>query len=450
MNPSIFKAYDIRGVVPEDLDAEAARAIGIGIARFLGAGRIAVGADMRESGRALRGALVAGLCGEGREVVDVGRLATPMLYFASTALDAAGGVMITASHNPGRYNGFKVCGARAIPVGIETGLAEIQGVAEQVLRAAPAPARGSVRRESVARDYVRSLLELFPARPRLRVVLDAGNGIAGEAIEGLLSALPLEVDRLYFEPDGSFPNHEADPLKPENLVDLQAAVGERRADLGVAFDGDGDRAVFVDERGAAVPADLMTALFVGSIFEHGLLGAKQGDPVVYDLRSSRVVAETVRSHGSEPVRCRVGHAFMKARMREQNAPFGGELSGHYYFRFPSGYVADDAAAAFMLMLETLDRSRRPLSELWRPFQVYSQSGELNRRVSDLPGTLARVRGAFLEGEADELDGLTVQFEDWWFNLRPSNTEPLLRLNVEAPSEPEMLERRDQLLSLIEG
>ena len=449
MNSSIFKAYDIRGVFPDDLDADAARAIGIGVARLLGAGSVSVGVDMRESGRLLYEALVAGLCGEGREVIGVGRVSTPMLYFASTVLEAAGGVMITASHNPGRYNGFKVCGPRARPVGIETGLAEIQAVAEQVLEAPPAPARGSVRRESVARDYVRSLLDLFPARPHLRVVLDAGNGIAGEAIEGLLSALPLDVERLFFEPDGSFPNHEADPLKPENLVDLQNAVRECGADLGVAFDGDGDRAVFVDESGTAVPADLTTALFVGSILEHGLLGAKQGDPVVYDLRSSRVVAETVSQHGSKAVRCRVGHAFMKARMREQNAPFGGELSGHYYFRFPYGYVADDGAAAFMLMLETLDRSGRPLSELCRPFRVYSQSGEVNRRVSDLPGTLARVRDAFPDGEVDELDGLTVQFADWWFNLRPSNTEPLLRLNVEAPSEHEMLERRDQVLSLIE-
>ena len=450
MNASIFKAYDIRGVFPEDLDAPAARAIGIGIARFLGAGPVAVGVDMRESGGVLREALVAGLCGENREVLDIGRVATPMLYFAATALEAAGGIMITASHNPGRYNGFKVCGASALPIGIETGLAEIQESAERVVGDAPAAVRGSVRAESIHQDYVRSLLELFPARPRMRVVLDAGNGIAGEAVEGLLSELAIEPVRLYFEPDGSFPNHEADPLKAENLVDLQKAVREQKAQLGVAFDGDGDRAVFVDEQGEPVPADLITALFASVVLEHGLLGAKRGDPVIYDLRSSRIVAETVRGLGSEPVRCRVGPAFMKARMRDRNAPFGGELSGHYYFRFPAGYVADDAAAAFMLMLETLNRTGRPLSELCRPFRVYAQSGEVNRRVADLPGTLARVRAEFAKGEADELDGLTVQFEDWWFNLRPSNTEPLLRLNVEAPSEREMCERRDQILSLIEG
>jgi phosphomannomutase len=281
------------------------------------------------------------------------------------------------------------------------------------------------------------------------VAIDCGNGIAGEAIEGLLARLPLDVTRLYFEPDGSFPNHEANPIVLENLVDLQEAVRSSGADLGVAFDGDGDRAVFVDERAEPVPADLMTALLSSFVLDRGLLGASSTSPIVYDLRSSRVVPETVRAAGGEPVRCRVGHAFMKERMRGNGAPFGGELSGHYYFRFPAGYIADDGAAAMLLLLHLLGQAERPLSELWMPLQRYAQSGEVNRTVADVAETLARVRGVFADGEADELDGLTVAFPDWWFNLRPSNTEPLLRLNVEAGSPEEMAERRDHILGVIE-
>jgi phosphomannomutase len=281
-------------------------------------------------------------------------------------------------------------------------------------------------------------------------VIDAGNGIAGEAISGLLEQLPLRVKRLYFEPDGSFPNHEADPLKAENLVDLQREVIASGADLGVALDGDGDRAVFVDERGEAIPADLMTALLADVVLEQGLLGAGPGAHVVHDLRSSRSVGEAIRARGATPVRSRVGHAFMKARMRECGGCFGGELSGHYYFRFPAGYVADDGAAAVMLLLQALDLRKRPLSELWRPFRRYSQSGEVNSKVADVGAALARVRRAFADGQADELDGLTVEYPDWWFNLRPSNTEPLLRLNVEAPGAAELAERSEKLLALIRG
>jgi phosphomannomutase len=255
---------------------------------------------------------------------------------------------------------------------------------------------------------------------------------------------------MYFEPDGSFPNHEADPLKPENLHDLQQAVKSERADLGIAFDGDGDRAVFVDEHGDAIAADLTTALFSDVILERQLLGAHKGIPMLYDLRSSRVVPETLRAGGAEPIRSRVGHAFMKAVMRERGACFGGELSGHYYFRFPAGYIADDGAAAMMLLLEVLAVRQRPLSELWKPYHRYKQSGEINRRVPDVPRALAKVRAAFPDGEADELDGLTVSYPSWWFNLRPSNTEPLLRLNLEAPDDDLLARQRDRILALIEA
>jgi phosphomannomutase len=448
MKPAIFKAYDIRGLVPEELDARGALAIGRAFARKLGPGVVAVGFDMRESAQALREAFVAGLRAEGADVVDIGRVATPILYFATTVLGAVGGAMITASHNPGGYNGFKLCGANAVPIGSESGLREIRDVA-LALEGQDAPsARGTLRSEDFNARYAASLLALFPARPQLRAVIDAGNGIAGEAYAGLIDQLPLDVKRLYFEPDGSFPNHEADPLKLENLADLQRAVVAEHADLGVAFDGDGDRAVFVDETGEAIPADLMTALFCDVILERKLLGAGPGAAMLYDLRSSRIVPETIRARGARPIRGRVGHAFMKAVMRESGACFGGELSGHYYFRLPPGYIADDGAAAMLLLLQAIDARAQPLSRMWRPYRRYRQSGEINRHVADVPAMLARVRAVYDGGEADELDGLTVTYTDWWFNLRPSNTEPLLRLNLEAADDVALAAKRDALLALI--
>jgi phosphomannomutase len=450
MKPAIFKAYDIRGLVPQELDARGALAIGRAFARHVESGPVVVGYDMRASAAELQSAFLAGLRGEGREVIDIGRVSTPQLYFATAMSRAGGGAMITASHNPGGYNGFKLCGRNAVPIGIESGLASIRDVALS-LEAEPAPpTRAGVTPRDVKAAYYDMLLELFPARPRLRAVIDAGNGIAGEALLGLLERLPLETKRLYFEPDGSFPNHEADPLKAENLHDLQRAVRSEGADLGIAFDGDGDRAVFVDETGEAVPADLMTALFCEVILERKLLGARPGIPMLYDLRSSRIVPETMRARGAEPIRSRVGHAFMKAVMRERGACFGGELSGHYYFRFPAGYIADDGAAAMLLLFEVIAARARPLSELWRPYRRYRQSGEINRRVADVASTLARVRAKFPDGAADELDGLTISYPTWWFNLRPSNTEPLLRLNLEAPDDASLARERDRILALIDA
>jgi phosphomannomutase len=450
MDPGIFRAYDIRGVYPAELDAEAAMAIGRAVARLLGRGTVVLGRDMRESGLVLREAVVAGLLGEGADVLDIGQVATPMVYYATAQEGAAGGLMITASHNPGAYNGIKACRDAAVPIGIETGLLDIKAIAQELCGSDAGPARGRLDQKDITSAYHSSMLEWFPGRPRLRVVIDAGNGVAGEAIEGLLAALPLSVTRLYFEPDGSFPNHEADPIKPENLEDLCQEVKDQGADLGIAFDGDGDRAVFVDERGDPIPADLMTAFLAQTVLRNGLLGAGPATRIAYDLRSSRVVPETVRELGAVPLRSRVGHAFMKQNMRDQGACFGGELSGHYYFHFPAGYVADDGVAAMMLLLQAVELAGGPVSELWRPFRRYSQSGEVNRKVADVEATLERVRQAFPDGEADRLDGLTVTFPDWWFNLRPSNTEALLRLNLETGSEEETKSRLEQLFALIDA
>jgi len=448
MDSAIFKAYDVRGLYPEQIDASAARAIGRALARYLDGGPIVVGRDMRESGILLQQALTEGLRSEGASVIDIGRVATPMLYFATSRFQAQGGAMITASHNPGAYNGLKVCARDAVPVGLDSGLREVRDLALGLLDQPLPESEAELRTEDVRLAYVDSLLELFPRCPDLDVVIDAGNGIAGEALESLLARLPLRVTPMYFEPDGSFPNHEADPLKPENVVDLQREVRARGAALGVAFDGDGDRAFFIDERGDRVPADLMTALLARTVIEAGLLGAAPGCSILYDLRSSWIVKQTVEALGCTPVRSRVGHAFMKQRMRESGSRFGGELSGHYYFPFPAGYVADDGAAAFLLVLQALAISGRPLSELWRPLAKYAQSGEVNTRVSDVQKTLEAVRSAYSQGQADELDGLTVAFDDWWFNLRPSNTEPLLRLNVEAPDQGSMEAHRDAILKLL--
>ena len=448
MNLSIFKAYDIRGLCPGELEPQDGLAIGRAVARFLGGGPVVIAHDMRDTSDALRDAVCRGLLAEGVEVVEIGRGPTPMLYFAVTSLGAMGGVMVTASHNPGRYNGLKICGREARPIGRDTGLQQIRELAVE-LEGQPLPETHAQRRERSQRSaYFDALLAAFPGRPKLRVAIDCGNGIVGEVLDEVLERLPLEVTRLYFEPDGNFPHHEANPLIAENMADLQRAVLENGLDLGIAFDGDGDRAMFVDENAELVPADLTTALFASFILEQNLLGARAGSTIVYDLRSSHAVADAVREHGGQSERSRVGHAYIKALMRELESPFGGELSGHFYFRFPSGYIGDDGIAAMLLLLQLVGARGLKLSELWKPHRRFAQSGEINSSVDDVESSLAAVRAAYADGDSDELDGLTVRYPDWWFNLRPSNTEPLLRLNVEAQNESELAQRRQALLALI--
>jgi phosphomannomutase len=442
---AIFKAYDIRGVVPAELDAATAYRIGRGAARYLGAEAIAVGRDARRSSPELFERLVEGIRDEGVDVVDLGRVTTPMLYFGVEHLATGGGVMITASHNPARYNGFKVCREHAIPVGEASGLREIEALTAAVDGWPPAPSPGGLRSADLRGAYVDHVLAVGRGRPPLRVAIDCGNGMAAVGLDPLLERLDLEVERLYFEPDGTFPNHEADPLKVENLRELSEAVKRIGADFGVGFDGDGDRAIFVDDTGEPISSDLFTALIAPY-----QLRRNPGGRVLYDLRSSRVTAEEIEAAGGIAERCRVGHSFVKARMREVGAIFAGELSGHMYFRFSPTLVADDGTAAFVALLDVLAAERKTLSTLVAPLRRYAASGEINRRVDDAAGLLDAVeaehRGA---DEISRLDGLLVCYKDWWFNLRPSNTEPVLRLNVEANTPELMKEKRDELLARIE-
>jgi len=440
---SIVKAYDIRGVVPDQLDEQVARAVGAAFARVTGAERIVTARDMRASSAPLSAAFAEGVTAQGADVLEAGLGSTDLLYFASGSLDLPG-AMFTASHNPARYNGIKLCRAGAAPVGQDTGLREIRALAEQDLE--PAGRRGRVEQRDLLpayADYLLGLVDLAAIRP-LTVVVDAGNGMAGHTVPAVLGP-PLTVVPLYFELDGSFPNHEANPLDPANLRDLQAKVVEVGADVGLAFDGDADRCFVVDERGRPVSPSAITALVAArALAEH------PSDTVIHNLITSRAVPEIIRERGGVPVRARVGHSFIKQVMAETGAVFGGEHSAHYYFR--DFWRADTGMLAALHVLAALGRSELPLSALTAEYERYAGSGEVNSTVADVPGRTAAVEEEFGKRDGatvDHLDGLTVSLPDGsWFNLRPSNTEPLLRLNVEAPDEASMTELRDAVLALV--
>ena len=446
---AIVKAYDIRGLVDEQLDEATARAIGAATARLMrdedpATRQVVLGRDMRPSSPRLAAAFADGATGQGLDVVDIGLASTDMLYFASGTL-AAPGAMFTASHNPARYNGIKLCRAGATPIGQDTGLAAIRDAVEAGVPAGPGG--GTVRRRDMLDEYaayLRGLVDLSGIRP-LRVVVDAGNGMAGHTVPAVLGPLPVELVPLYFELDGTFPHHEANPLDPANLVDLQRTVGEVGADIGLAFDGDADRCFGVDERGAPVSPSAITALV--AVRE---LARAPGSPVIYNLITSRAVPEIVSEHGGRPVRTRVGHSFIKQTMAETGAVFGGEHSAHYYFR--DFWRADSGMLAALHVLAALGASDGPLSSLMAAYTRYSASGEINSTVRDQADRIAAVRKAYGESagvELDETDGLTVALPDGsWFNLRPSNTEPLLRLNVEAADEAAVAALRDEVLAVV--
>ncbi|MEH0845278.1 phosphomannomutase/phosphoglucomutase [Micromonospora sp. CPCC 205711] len=452
----IVKAYDVRGTVPDQWDERTAEALGAAFTQVLNAAgepgdAVLIAHDMRATGPALAAAFAVGVRAEGRSVIELGLGSTDMLYYASGALSLPG-AMFTASHNPAQYNGIKMCRSGARPIGQDSGLADIRDRAQAMLaggeRPAGEPQAPAERRDLLAdyAGYLRKLVDLSTIRP-LKVVVDAGNGMGGYTVptvlgDAALPALPLQIVPLYFELDGTFPNHEANPLDPKNLVDLQRAVVAHSADIGLAFDGDADRCFVIDERGEPVSPSAITALVAARE-----LAKHPGSTVIHNAITSRAVPEIIREHGGVPVVTRVGHSFIKAEMARTNAIFGGEHSAHYYFR--DFWFADTGMLAAMHTLAALGEQSQPLSIMASVYERYTASGEINSTVGDQAARVAEVRAAYPEAEAEELDGLTLRFPDGaWFNLRASNTEPLLRLNVEGPSAERMISLRDEVLERV--
>ncbi|MCX2185594.1 phosphomannomutase/phosphoglucomutase [Streptomyces sp. SKN60] len=444
----IVKAYDVRGVVPDQWDESLAELFGAAFVRVVDADAIVIGHDMRPSSPGLAAAFARGAARLGADVTLIGLCSTDQLYFASGALSLPG-AMFTASHNPAQYNGIKLCRAGAAPVGQDTGLSEIRALVERwTEQGAPEPAatEGTVSERETLKDYAAHLLglvDLSAIRP-LKVVVDAGNGMGGHTVPTVFDGLPLDVVPMYFELDGTFPNHEANPLDPKNIVDLQARVRAEGADLGLAFDGDADRCFVVDENGDPVSPSAITALVAARE-----LAKNPGGTVIHNLITSWSVPEVVRENGGTPVRTRVGHSFIKEEMAKTGAIFGGEHSAHYYFK--DFWNADTGMLAALHVLAALGGQDGPLSALVAAYDRYASSGEINSTVADQTARLAAVKAAYADRDGvtlDELDGLTVTAADWWFNLRASNTEPLLRLNIEARDEPTMSSLRDEVLSLV--
>ena len=446
IDPGIFKAYDVRGLYPSQLDAEIARRVGRAFVDYLGARRIAVGRDCRLSSPELAAAFVEGASSQGASVTDIGVVGTDVLYFHVARHDLDGGAIVTASHNPKEWNGIKMVRRGALALSGDAGIKEIREWVAAGRYADRPPAAGQRLAASTLEDYARHCLSFVDPSviPRLKVVLDAANGMGAVGATAIFARLPVEAVRMYFDLDGTFPNHPADPLIEENRRDIVARVRAEHAELGIAWDGDADRCFFVDDRGEYVPGDFVTAL-LGEDFARRAPGAK----IVYDVRASRAVVDRVGAAGGVPLMNRVGHAFIKKRMRDENAVFGGEVSGHFYFR--ENWYVDNGMIPALLILEKLGRERRTLGEILAPLRErYHISGEINSRVEDVERALARIAERYRDGSLGTLDGVSVDYEDWHFNVRPSNTEPLLRLNLEAATRADMERRRDEVLAVIRG
>jgi phosphomannomutase len=446
LDPKVFKAYDVRGLHPAELDEEGAYAVGRAYVEQFEPRRIAVGRDMRVSSPSMAKALIDGAADGGADVLDLGMIGTEMLYFAVGELGLDGGVCVTASHNPKQYTGMKIVRRGALPVGGESGLLDVRDRAVEIVASSDkvAARRGTVREEDVWPgfvDKVLSFVDIHAIEP-LRVVIDAANGMAGAMLPPVLARLPIEPVSCFFEPDGTFPNHEPNPLLPENREFITGKTTEESADLGVAYDGDADRCFFVDDTGEFVPGDFVTALLAESI-----LAKEPGGKVIYDVRASWAVPETIEKAGGVALINRVGHAYIKHRMRQESAVFGGEVSAHYYFRDFS--QADSGVIPFLLLLELISNRGRKLSELLAPYRErFFLTGEINTPVADVALKLQELKERYADGWISHLDGISVEYDDWHFNVRPSNTEPLLRLNLEALSQESMEAKRDEILELI--
>jgi phosphomannomutase len=448
IDESIFKAYDIRGVYPDQLDESVARDIGRAFVNHLGisGSRVVVARDMRLSGEALEKAFIEGVTEAGADVLDLGLVSTDALYFAVGHLEEPGGAMITASHNPKEYNGFKLCREDAIALSGEQGIGQIRDLIVSGKLPEPAEYAGSVEESDIAEDYAKHCLTFIDTDDlrSLKIVVDAGNGMAGKMLPPIFEKLPFESLPMYFELDGSFPNHPPNPIEPENVKELQVTVVAESADFGVAFDGDADRCFVVDEKGVTISGDLLAALVAKNV-----LKKEPGATILYSAVCSKAFPELVEREGGRAIRTQAGHSIIKPQMRENDAAFGGEHSGHFYFR--DNYFADSGIIAMLTVAELVARQDGPLSDLLVPIDPYVRSGEINSEVEDQEATLKKVEEHYAQRgdpKIDHLDGLTVDYGDWWFNLRPSNTEPLLRLNVEADDRERMERERDELLDLI--
>lgn len=441
---NIFKAYDVRGIYPDELTPELAYRIGRAFVVYLQPRHVVVGRDMRVSSPALASAVIDGLLDQGADVTDVGLISTDGLYFAVGKFGFDGGIMVTASHNPPEYNGFKLCRSEAQALSMDQGIGEIRDLV--LANQFPEPERrGTLHQRDVLADFaahVLSLIDRTVIRP-MKIAVDAGNGMGGRIAPAVLGQLPVEIIPLYFELDGRFPNHVPNPLEPENIRDLQRAIVEHGADLGIAFDGDADRMFILDEQGRLVGGDIITALVAKT-----LLRKHPGAKIVYNLICSRAVRETIEREGGVPIRSRVGHSFIKALMREHDAIFGGEHSGHFYFR--DNWYADSGIIAALTVLELLSSEGVSVSQAVKPIDRYFRSGEINIEARDMPAVLRVLEQHFADGEIDHLDGLTVNYPDWWFNARPSNTQPLLRINVEATTPELLREKTDEVLAVARG
>ena len=440
----IFKAYDIRGIYGKELDEKLAYKIGCAYVSFLKCKKIVIGKDMRKSGDKLFNVLAGGVIDSGCEVVDIGLTDTPMFYFAVAKYGLDGGIMVTASHNPKEYNGFKMTREKAIPISYDTGIDKIEElVSKNKLK--KSVKKGKITKKDVMNDYTNHVLKIFNSKKlkKLKVVIDCGNGMGGLVTPKIFKKLNLEIIPLFWDLDGNFPNHEPNPLKPENIKDLRKKVKEVKADVGIAFDGDVDRVGFVDEKANYISGDIITALIAKK-----LLKSHPKEKIMYDLRSSWATKECILENGGKPILSRVGHSYIKDKMRKENALFAGELSSHFYFR--DNFYVENAMGAALMILHLMSEENKSLSQLARPLQKYFSSGEINSEVKDKNRKLKEIEKKYKTGKTLRLDGLSVEFKDWWFNIRPSNTEPVLRLNVEAKSKKLMEEKRDELLKLIRG
>lgn len=437
----IFKAYDVRGLTPEELSPKVATAIGRAFGDYLGEGPVAVGRDMRPDSGELADAIIAGLIKQGREVIDIGMVTSDMIYFAVGEYGLAGGAMVTASHNPGQYNGIKFTGEGVRPIGVESGLADIKrAVLEDDFK--PVKQKGRVLDKNILGEWINHALRFGSTElGSLRVGIDTGNGMAGIVLPRLQELTSLDIRSLFVDLDGTFPNHPANPLDPANLVDIITLVKREGLDCGIAFDGDGDRAFFIDEKG-----EIVTGSQIGALLASTFLRENPGSTILHNAICSRIVPETIEKLGGKAIRTRVGHSYIKAKMREHKAIFACEHSGHFYYR--DNFNADSGLITVIMTLSILSEAGKPLSELVAPYRKYVNSGEINSRVANPSEVIKKLKAHYSDGVADTLDGLTVWYDDWWFNVRPSNTEPVVRLNVETKTKKDNQAKVDQLLAII--